>query len=217
MLGITQIIDRKTLMQFNYTHGSSNGYHNDYNNVLTVYDSGTKVPLTGSWLGASDLPYLYEKRPDSRSKDIFYVKGAHHLNEDVINLSYRLYSDDWGITSHTLDFRYRYELASSYLQPHVRYYTQGSADFYKHNLVQGTDVDGAGNSIVQFASNDYRLAESDTVTLGLKYGIPLGEGSEFSVRGEIMTQSITDGTVPAGEETPDLSATILQFSYSLLW
>ena len=223
ILGVTQILDRKTLVQFNYTHGSSSGYHNDYNNVLTAYDPLTNAPLVsaaGNWLSldADDMPYLFEKRPDSRSKDIFFVRGVRHLDEDVINLSYRLYSDDWGITSHTLDMKYRYQLDNSYLMPHLRYYTQSAADFYKHNLVVDTDIDRTTGSVMPaFASNDYRLAESDTVTVGLKYGIPLSANSEFSVRGELMTQTITDNTVPAGEETPDLSATILQFSYSLLW
>ncbi len=220
ILGVTQVIDRKTLMQFNYTHGSSSGYHNDYNNVLTVYDPVTNAPLVGDWLtlDANDMPYLFEKRPDSRSKDIFFVRAVHHLEEDVINLSYRFYTDDWGITSHTLDLRYRYQMDGSYLVPHLRYYTQTGADFYRHNLKVDTDIDRATGAVnVDFASNDYRLAPSDTVTVGLKYGLPLSDDSEFSMRAEVMTQTITDSTVPAGEETPGLDAIILQFNYSLLW
>lgn len=220
IIGVTQILDRKTLVQLNYTHGTSSGYHNDYNNVLTVIDPVTNQPLVGSWLGTDNLPYLFEQRPDSRSKDILFLRGVHHLTEDVINLSYRLFSDDWGITSHTLDLRYRYELSGgNYLQPHVRYYTQNAADFYRHNLVQGVDVDvdAAGGALVKNASHDYRLAESETTTLGLKYGMPLGENSEFSVRGELITQSVTEGAVPALEETPDLNAVVLQVNYSLLW
>lgn len=217
MIGVTQILSRKTLLQLNFTHGNSSGYHNDYNNVVTVLDPVTSEPLVGGWLGVDDLPYLFEKRPDSRTKDILFIKGVHHLTEDVINLSYRYYSDDWGIKSHTLDLRYRYELGNSYLQPHVRYYSQSAADFYTHNLVQDEDINGLGDLLVDFASNDYRLAESETATLGLKYGMPMGKNSEFSVRSEIITQTINNASVLPGQETPGLNAIILQVNYSFLW
>jgi len=79
------------------------------------------------------------------------------------------------------------------------------------------DIDTAGNALVDYASHDYRLSELDTVTLGLKYGMPMGDDSEFSVRGEIITQSVNDSGVPAGQETPDLDALMLQVNYSFLW
>lgn len=219
MIGVTQILTRKTLMQLNYTHGISSGYQNDYNNVITVLDPSTNEPLVGSWLGADDLPYLFEKRPDSRSKDIIFIRGVHHLTEDVINLSYRYFTDDWGINSHTLDFRYRYQLNQrQYLQPHVRYYTQTTSNFYKHDLVQGTDIDAAGNVNLQYASSDYRVGVFDGLTYGLSYGIKLFKNSEFSIRGELMQQMIDNSEVPRpGEETPDLTAIILQAGYSFRW
>ncbi len=217
MFGVTQIIDRRTFVQANYTYSTSAGYHNDYNNVLTVIDPLTGQPLSGSWLGANDLPYLFENRPDKRSRNILFLRGVHHLEEDVIHLSYRYFTDDWGISSHTLDFKYRYDMGGSYLQPHLRYYTQSAADFYRHDLVQGTDIDATGKVKVQYASHDYRLADSVTTTYGLKYGYLLGDASEFSVRAEVMNQSLgNDGALP-GEETPDLSALILQINYSLVW
>ena len=40
--------------------------------------------------------------------------------------------DDWGVTSQTLDARYHWNFSpNSYLEPHVRYYTQSAADFYR--------------------------------------------------------------------------------------
>ena len=215
MIGVTQVVSRKTLIQLNISLGMVDGYQNDPYKILTVSNAAGD-PIT-SFLTANDLSYVYEKRPDSRQKNVMFFKAVHHLEEDVINFSYRYYSDDWGIKSHTLDWKYRYELANSYLQPHVRYYTQDAADFYSHSLVLGTDIDTAGNALVNYASNDYRLAELDTVTLGLKYGMPMGNDSEFSVRGEIISQSVNDSGVPAGQETPDLDALMLQVNYSFLW
>jgi hypothetical protein len=224
IIGVTQVVSRKTIIQLNYTLGLTDGYQNDPYKVVTVLDPATGLPATGSGSSFFDrtttgnLPYVYEKRPDSRQRNALFFGASHHLTEDVVNLSYRYFWDDWGITSHTLDLRYRYELGGSYLQPHVRYYSQDAADFYTHNLILGTDIDATTGAVSkQYASNDYRLAKSVTSTLGLKYGIPFGKNSEIAVRGEVIKQTLSDDGVPAGEEAPDLDALVLQINYSLLW
>ena len=224
IIGITQVVNRKTIVQLNYTLGLTDGYQNDPYKIVSVIDPATGLPATGSGSSFFDtastgnLPYVYESRPDSRQRNSLYFKAVHHLSEDVINASYRYFWDDWGIASHTLDFRYRYELKNSYLQPHVRYYTQDAADFYTHNLQLGSDVDPVtGAASRQHASNDYRLAKLTTSTLGLKYGMPLSHDSELAIRGEFIKQTVSNDGVPAGEETPDLDAVVLQLNYSLLW
>jgi Protein of unknown function (DUF3570) len=216
MLGITQVIDRKTLMQFNLGFSSTSGYQNDPYKIVTIVDDLSGLPIADT---ATDRPYVYESRPDSRSRQTFFWKTVHHLTEDTINFSYRYYTDDWDVNSHTLDLHYRYELGgNSYLEPHVRYYTQTAAEFFTHGLtaselaaIQATDG---------YASADYRLGEFTTTTLGLKYATPIGKTSEFSVRGEIITQANNDVAVPAGYEStgldlsPDLTAIVLQVGYS---
>jgi hypothetical protein len=220
IIGVTQVVSRKTLVQLNFSTGSTSGYQNDPYKIVTVVDPATGLPTTSGLLlaNADALPYVYEKRPDSRQRNSLFFKTVHHLEEDVIDFSYRYFWDDWDITSHTLDFKYRYEMkGGNYLQPHLRYYTQEAANFYTHNLVQGTDVDANGNVLVDYASNDYRLAKSVTSTLGLKYGVKLGDNSELGFRAELITQSVDNNGVPAGEETPDLNAIIVQANYSFLW
>lgn len=221
MVGVTQVISRQTIMQLNLSFGQIDGYQNDPFKIVTVVDPATGLPATTSFFDTAitgNLPYVYESRPDTRDRTVLFVKTVHHFDEDVINFSYRYYDDDWDISSHTFDLRYRYELAGSYLQPHLRYYTQEAANFYTHNLQLGSDVDPTTGAVSRdFASNDYRLAESETVTIGLKYGIPMENSSEFSVRGEMITQTVDDGSVPSGEETPDLDAFVLQLNYSLVW
>lgn len=221
IIGVTQVVNRKTIIQLNYTFGMTDGYQNDPYKIVTVLDPVTGLPATGGFFDTAatdNLPYVYEKRPDSRQRNALFFGSAHHLTEDVINFSYRYFWDDWGITSHTLDLMYRYQLGNSYLQPHIRYYSQDAADFYTHNLILGTDVDATTGAVsTQYASNDYRLAKSVTSTLGLKYGIPFGHSSEISVRGELINQTISNDGVPVGEETPDLDALVLQVNYSLVW
>lgn len=197
MFGVTQVINRRTLMQFNLGLSSTSGYMNDPYKVISLVD-GSGALITPA---ADELPYEYENRPDSRSRTTLYWKTVHHLTEDVINVSYRYYTDDWGIDSHTIDFHYRYELGNgSYLQPHLRYYTQTAADFYTTSL-----VDTAARP--EFASADYRLGEFVTNTYGLKYGVPTGDNSEFTVRAEMISQ------VQGDDITADLDSFIIQFGY----
>ncbi|MCW8855494.1 MAG: DUF3570 domain-containing protein, partial [Gammaproteobacteria bacterium] len=217
MIGVTQVINRKTLMQFNLSLSSASGYMNDPYKVLTVVDnSGTRIGQVGD-----DLPYVYENRPDSRSRQVFYWKTVHHLTEDVINVSYRYHTDDWDVNSHTVDLNYRYELnGGSYLQPHLRYYTQSAAEFFAHNILD-TQV-----ATTQYASSDYRLGELNTTTIGLKFAMPMKGNSEFSIRAESIVQSYSKvnssiGTLTgdAGSQdiVPDLDAFIIQVGYSFYW
>jgi hypothetical protein len=224
LFGVTQVISRQTIIQLNFSLGQTDGYQNDPYKIVSVIDPGTGLPATtgsGSFFDTpvtGNLPYLYESRPETRDRNVLYFKAVHHFEEDVINFSYRYYDDDWDVTSHTFDLRYRYEMDKGYLQPHIRFYQQDAANFYVHNLQLGTDVNATtGVASAAYASNDYRLAESETVTLGLKYGLPLGNNSEFSMRAEVISQTVNDGLVPVGEQTPDLDALVFQVNYSLLW
>ena len=208
LLGITQVIDRATLMQFNYSYGDSSGYLNDPYKIVSEIDHVTGLP-TGT--------YYFEQRPDNRVRQALYWKTVHHLTEDVINVSYRYYWDDWDISSHTLDLKYRYELGDgAYLQPRLRYYTQTAADFYRHSLPDN-------EALPEHVSADYRLGEFTGTTLGLKYGRPVGQDSEFSMRIEYIQQNGDSNPGDAiGDQKnqdlyPSLDAIVLQASYSLRW
>ena len=211
LLGVTQVVSRRTLMQLNYSFGSDSGYLTDPYKLLSVVD-GTSGELN------SDLnnQYRYEKRPDARDRHAVFWKTVHQLKEDVIHVSYRYYWDDWDINSHTLDFRYRHELGSQhYLEPHLRYYTQTEAEFYRHSLIAGENV--------EYATADYRLGEMTTTTVGLKYGFPTGKNGEFGVRAEYMVQSGDStpsdaiGVQRQQDLFPDVEAVIFQINYSLLF
>lgn len=197
ILGVTQVINRTTLMQLNLNIGSDSGYMTDPYKILSVLDGGGNLRGTD--------PYLYEKRPDSRARQALYWKTVMGFDEDVLNLSYRYYWDDWDISSHTIEAKYRISLgAKHYLQPEVRYYVQDKANFYHYNLVDG--------AIPTYASADYRLADLKTTTLAFKYGIDLAEGSEFAVRLGKMNQT-SNGDAPF----EDVDATFVQLNYRMVF
>ncbi len=207
LLGVTQVIDKKTIGQLSYSLSNSSGYHTDPFKFLSLVDG----------VSGETLDYVFEDRPDSRQKHSLYGSIKHHFTNDVATASYRFYTDDWGIDSHTLDLKYRKNLGKErYLEPHLRLYQQSQADFYRHSL---TSLPGPG----KFASADYRLGEFTATTVGLKYGMKFKNGNDFSVRGEYYLQtgdsSPSDAIGVQRDQNlyPDVDAIILQLNYSFRW
>ncbi|HSM29681.1 MAG TPA: DUF3570 domain-containing protein [Woeseiaceae bacterium] len=220
VLGVTQVISRNLLVQVNYSFSNSSGYLTDPYKFLSLVDGVTGDTITRVPAPGAEGPsheFRFERRPDDRTKHSLYTQAKYYMGGKVLDASYRYMTDDWEIDSHTLDLRLRWPLGErSYVEPHLRFYTQSEADFYTISLVDGVELPA-------FASADYRLGNFDAITAGLKYGWKTRSGSEMSVRAELYRQS---GTIPGellignqvGRETyPDLDAIILQFSYQFGW
>lgn len=180
LVGITQVLSRKTIAQFNYSISRAEGYLSDPYKLISVVDAMTGDPVPGP--GNVNL-YRFESRPDERTKHSVFAQVKHHFGRDFIDGSYRFMTDDWGVMSHTVDLRYRWKWRNkSYWQPHVRWYTQTATDFYVYSLTDGA-------TLPLHASSDYRLGRFDAYTVGLKYGRPMGGRREWSVRVEYYNQS----------------------------
>ena len=203
VLGLTQTINKRMIMQFNLGYSIVDGYLNDPYKVLSEVNSEGFTQRI-----------LHENRPDKRTKQNVFWQTKYALDNAVVDLSYRFATDDWDIDSHTIDSRLRYNLnASSYLQPHFRYYQQGAAEFFQPFLVEG-------ETLPQYASADYRLGEMTAVTIGLKYGQKLASGNEWAVRVEYYEQSPKNagfeaiGVLQNEDLYPSVKAIIAQVSYS---
>lgn len=219
LFGITQVLNRHAIVQANYSLSKVSGYQTDPYKMLTVVDASNRFVLDPSLLnpGGYNL-YLFEARPDSRTRHSLYTELKYHLTEDVITASYRFTTDNWGIRSHTTDLKYRYQLGHNfYLEPHVRWYTQTAADFYLPYLKLGHDLTISGRTVTPLlaaASSDTRLGSFDATTFGVKAGIDLGEDSELSFRVERYKQS---AHAPAAPATGPLAGQTLQPNLSALW
>lgn len=207
LFGVTQVLGHNTIGQLNYSFSYASGYLTDPYKVLSVVD-GTS---------GETLDYLYEKRPDTRTKHSLYGELKHFLAGDVLGLSYRFYSDDWGLVSHTVDLRYRWNIdAHNYLQPRFRWYKQSGADFFHYFLV-------SGDALPSSASADPRLAEYDATTVGLKYGHRFSDHSEWNIRAEYYQQQGTDhpanaiGLQKGLDLFPETTAAIVQLGYTYRW
>jgi len=216
VLGVTQVISRDLITQFNYSYSDSSGYLNDPYKIVSVVDatSGDTVPRQrGPGVEGPDYQYRFESRPDNRAKHSLYGQAKYYMDGKVLDASYRYMTDDWEIDSHTIDLRYRWPMGENgYLEPHFRFYTQTEAEFYTIGIVDG-------EPLPSYASADYRLGDFDATTIGLKYGWTTAGGSDLSVRVELYSQ---DGDIPSDRlrgnqigyvEYPDLDALIVQFSY----
>lgn len=210
LFGVTHVFGPSSIGQLNYSFSRSSGYLNDPYKILSVLEPGSGAPLPGPE-GIST--YLYESRPDTRTRHSLFTAYKQQLGRDILDLSYRFMTDDWGIDSHTVDLRYRLRMKRRwYLQPHLRYYTQTAADFYRLYL-----VDGIG--LPMHATADFRLAEFDAFTYGAKIGWRLRPDAEWSVRLEYYTQSGVSPPpaapgLPAGDALlATLDALIVQFGY----
>jgi len=192
MIGVTQVINARTLTQLNYSMSRSNGYLTDPFKILTVLDSATGLPQS----------YIYENRPDSRTKHALYWLLRRRLARDVVSGSYRYFTDDWGVKSHTVDTTYHWKLGQKwFLEPHLRFYKQSEADFYRESL-QSTAA------IPREVTADYRLADYKGYTVGLKYGYKFENETLLTLRAEYY---LTKGK---SSYYPDMKATIFQIQYS---
>ena len=216
LFGVTQVLGRHTLLRVNYSYSDSSGYLTDSYKILSVVDPVTGEPIARTPPPGVDGPtgvYLFEHRPDSRVRQGLYTELRHDFSGKVLQVGYRYSTDDWEVDSHTLEGRLRFPLGeSSYLEPHLRYYTQSAASFYRYSLA-------AGAPLPEFASADARLADLDAWTLGLKYARQTRGGNEWSTRLEYYHQAgKAPGEVLIGNQAgnalmPDFDAVILQFNY----
>ncbi len=121
LLGVTQVMTRTWLTGLNYSFDHSRGYLTDPYRILSELDAQGDVS-----------GYLYERRPDMRTRQSLYWFNKLALGSPVLDLSYRRGKDSWGIASDTVEAHLRIDLGRGmYLEPHARWYRQTAADFYE--------------------------------------------------------------------------------------
>jgi hypothetical protein len=146
-----------------------------------------------------------------------YTAYKHYLEGDVLDLSYRYYWDQWDIKSDTFEIRYFRQLQDNkFLQPSFRYYSQTAANFFAHSLPEI-------EPLPRYASADFRLAEFDAYTIGMKFGKRVGEFKEHSINVEYYTQignSYPDDAIGLQKDQdlfPTLHTLVLFYNYSFIW
>jgi hypothetical protein len=209
LLGITQVMTRNWLSEFNLSVDRFKGYLNDPYKITSIIDGA------GNTAG-----YEYESRPDQRTRKSAYWENRVAWNPQASTaLSLRYMSDDWGIRSDTAQLHLRWSLSNRerYIEPTFRWYRQTAASFYTPFIPSAT---GATSG---YEASDSRLGAFHAVTYGLKYaqklpGLGSRPESEFSVRAEYYQQTFHERlAAPAALQgldlTPGLKAVVVQVGW----
>jgi hypothetical protein len=152
LLGVSQIIDKNSLIQNNMTFSYNTGYLSDPYKKVAVFDGDVFTNL------------LNDTRPREKFQWAWltqYVRHFGDLNGAALHADYRFTTDDWGINTHTAEFSWHQPIAAGWqVIPRFRYYSQDQADFYR--------AIASSDSAATVYSSDYRLAGFGTLSGGLK-------------------------------------------------
>lgn len=191
LIGLTQVLNRVTVVQSNISFIDGSGYFSDpYKYTISVNSGVTTV--------------YRDTRPTEHQQLVWFSSLRHHIptaNGTTI-ASYRFYQDDWGVIAHTAELSWDQALGDLSVRPSLRYYTQRQADFYVHALPAAPrPSDGA-------ISTDHRLAGFGAIHVGVRIAYAVTPGVRVSGSIEQYTQDPDLKLGPGGSSFDDLSATI---------
>ncbi len=185
-LSWTQVLDQKTIAQVNLDVTRVGGFQSNPYHI---------VPVAGS-------SYL-ETHPDTRTRRA----GVFQLNRALDTLtfvkgSYRLYSDTWGVQSHTGSGSVgRYFAGKSLLlELGYRHYTQSAADFHSAGYAAPQD----------YMTGDYRLGEFQSGAFRAKALYELGSPAALSLLQDLHI----DAAFERYTSDSDFSYSLLQLGVS---
>ncbi len=155
-LSLTQVIDPKTLLQGAYEIGVLNGYQASPYRFVGFGGDGY-----GCRVAVLCLP---EQVPERRIRHAFVIDGLRALSDQTsLGLGYRLYLDDWGLSSHTLQAVFSWLPGTdSKLALHGRVYRQTAVDFYRSAY-------GVGAEQGDLFTRDRELSALTSLKLGADY------------------------------------------------
>jgi len=159
-LGISQILTRNTILNFNYELLTDQGYlANPYRKIRYL------SPGQGEGYTLADQVY-----PDTRTSNAASLTLKHYLPwRAAITGQYRFFRDTWGIVANTFEVDYVQPWHNWTFDANVRYYRQNAADFYS-DLFPRADYQN-------FMARDRELAAFQTYTVGV------GAAYQFHVPG----------------------------------
>lgn len=164
LLGITQIIDRNSLIQSNIVVTDGRGYFND------------PYKLTVSFFSSGPFRLSPDVRPDHRNQFAWLTryKRALPANGAVFSTEYRFYRDDWGVRAHTVAASWLQTVSEAWkIEGGLRYYSQAQADFYRPQLAPGP--------LPTTTSSDQRLASFGALEPSVKFIYAFGQGTTLDL------------------------------------
>ena len=163
-LGFSQVLDETSVANVGLFYTAESGYlSSPYHNVVR----------NGTFIEA-------EKKPEDRAGYGLKLSYQKAFSDTLYaQLSYKYYSDDWKIDSHTIDTQIFYEIGESWrLGAGVRYYNQSEADFY-----------GEAFGAQEFASSDFRVSSLDALTYKASLDYAITKDLSYNLGANFYDQS----------------------------
>jgi hypothetical protein len=169
----TQLVSAKLATQVAYEIGDAEGFQSSPYRFVPVRSS----------LDAAPTEWVMETDPDSRWRHAIVVGANRSLGEGSVQGDYRLYFDNWGITSHTIGARYFVHLTKTLeLRLRERFYTQDGASFYQSLYMAPT----------KYITYDRELSPLWSETFGAKLVVGLTAHLEGELKADLFYYSYSD-------------------------
>lgn len=150
-VGVSQTLGRKTVGALELFVSSQDGV------LSTPYHEVVFGPY------APGSVRVAERLPDSRLRKALSLRVNHSFSDRfVLRTGYRFYTDDWGISAHSIDLEPHFRLRSereTWLFPILRFSSQAGADYF--------GVPGTFTGSEAYYTSDWDLAKTSTA----KYGV----------------------------------------------
>lgn len=215
-LGLSQVLTKNAIIGFSWETITDEGFLNNPYRGVRFRDTSAQ--------GFNFQPELY---PNTRTSNAAAVRAKYYLPyRAALYGEYRWFADTWNVLAHTTTFGYTHPLErwNLTLDAGYRYYTQGSADFYR-DLFDRRDQ-------FNFRARDKELStyQAHSFTLGAswEFGEQRG-GFAFVEKGSLNLyldhfrfsydnyRDITQGGAPGEEPLHEFSANVLQLYVSFFY
>ncbi|HEX7654417.1 MAG TPA: DUF3570 domain-containing protein [Verrucomicrobiae bacterium] len=157
LIGLSQILTPKTVINASFTYGYDDGYLADPYRLANYHPD---IFPTGFTIGVP------EHRPFYRSKEVLQISGSQYFESinGSLEASYRIHHDSYDIFSQTLGLTWHQHAGQHLiLEPMFRFYTQTAASFYAPTFSGPYSIDPPGAH-----SSDYRLSELYSLDFGIQ-------------------------------------------------
>ena len=116
----------------------------------------------------------FENYPDTRAGHAFALKGVYLLNKaNAMNFSYRYYTDDWDIKSHTASIEELHDFSNKLTSGlRLRYYSQSASNFIQPI--------GNYNLADNYFATDYKMSAFDSYTVGIPLIYKVSHGNKLT-------------------------------------
>jgi hypothetical protein len=170
----TQILSARFLAQLTYELDHEQGFQSSPYRFVPIRMNEDAAPT--QWVMETD--------PDSRWRHAFVIGANRAVGErSSVQGDYRIYTDDWGITSHTIGARYFAALTKDLeLRLRERFYTQSSASFYQRIYTMPQ----------QYITFDRELSALWSQTFGIKLDYRFTDHIDGELKADLFYYSYSD-------------------------